>query len=198
MVPAVPVIDPRYPATSGWGAARPATDRNHGAHTHEGLDFPAPVGTPVFALDAGTVVSSYLADTVEGEWIQIAHAWGLSRYMHLSRRMVAKGARVIPGQPIGLVGATGIRSAAHLHADVGIRESLVSTYLAKSGSGPLGKARTVGGVAYRWIPAETVIPANLTPRVVAAAEANRVKVRGGSDLLVAGLLGDLATRGGLV
>ena len=88
---------------------------------HNGDDYAAPIGTPVYAADEGTV-------TFEG-WGQ-NHAWmgtpagicvlinngGLySGYAHLNSTVVNKGQSVTKGQLIGYVGQTGAATGPHLH-----------------------------------------------------------------------------------
>ncbi|MEF2230624.1 MAG: M23 family metallopeptidase [Pseudodesulfovibrio sp.] len=85
---------------------------------HSGLDFRAYAGTPIHAMAAGTVVltgSFYYA----GNAVCIDHGLGLvSMSCHLSRRLVGEGDRVEAGQRIGLSGATGRVTGAHLHLGV--------------------------------------------------------------------------------
>jgi murein DD-endopeptidase MepM/ murein hydrolase activator NlpD len=89
---------------------------------HHGIDFVASAGTPVMAAADGQVVSSTDLDAggaKYGKTIQIAHANGLrSVYAHLDRRLVAAGDPVRAGQPIGLSGASGKVTGAHLHFEV--------------------------------------------------------------------------------
>jgi len=82
---------------------------------HAGLDFVAPAGSTVHATAAGTVVFAG-ANGGYGEMVEIAHADGVStRYGHLARALVSKGAHVDAGTPIGLVGSTGRSTGPHLH-----------------------------------------------------------------------------------
>jgi murein DD-endopeptidase MepM/ murein hydrolase activator NlpD len=82
---------------------------------HSGTDFLSPSGTPVKAPNAGRVVGArdlYFS----GNSVIIDHGLGLfSFFAHLSRLEVAEGERVKTGQVIGLVGATGRVTGAHLH-----------------------------------------------------------------------------------
>ncbi len=88
---------------------------------HLGTDYAAPTGTPVQSVADGTVISSGYAGG-GGNTVRIRHAGGYeSAYLHLSRRFVRAGQRVSQGQRIGLVGATGIATGAHL--DFRIRKS---------------------------------------------------------------------------
>lgn len=195
--PVGPVVDPRFPARSGWG-----DERAYRKGWHEGLDFATPIGSPVFALAAGTVILSARSSGVEGEWIVLEHAWGVSRYMHLESRYVKVGQRVIMTQPIGLSGASGIqRSEAHLHFDLGVRAPLAVAYAERYGTptiGP-GKTRTYAGHAVVSVPAEPIVPASLSDRVLANARTRKVALRGGAfDSIAIGVVADLATKGGLI
>jgi murein DD-endopeptidase MepM/ murein hydrolase activator NlpD len=85
---------------------------------HQGLDYRVPKGTPVSALNSGTVL---LAQPLyfEGNCIVIDHGEGfLSLYLHLSKISVKEGDHVDRGEPIGLSGATGRATGAHLHLAV--------------------------------------------------------------------------------
>ncbi len=197
MFSAGPVVDPRFPVSSGWGESR--AYRNG---WHEGLDFATPVGSPVFALTAGTVLLSQHSAGVEGEWLVLDHGWGVSRYMHLERRLVEKGQTVIPTQPIGFSGSSGIqRSAAHLHFDLAIRAGHVSAYERAYGvpKGGYGKTRSYGGHDVVSVPAEPIVPASLSDRVLTGAKERRVALRTGTwDSVGIGVMAELATKGGLI
>jgi murein DD-endopeptidase MepM/ murein hydrolase activator NlpD len=82
---------------------------------HQGLDYAAPAGTPVRAINRGIVV---LARPMffEGNFIVIDHGQGLlSLYLHLSEFRVKEGDEVSGGQVIALSGGTGRATGAHLH-----------------------------------------------------------------------------------
>ncbi|MDW8268706.1 MAG: M23 family metallopeptidase, partial [Anaerolineae bacterium] len=82
---------------------------------HAGTDWGAPEGTPVWAPAHGTVVLAEMLD-VRGGAVIIDHGLGVtSNFWHLSRIDVRPGDRVAPGDVIGLVGTTGLSTAAHLH-----------------------------------------------------------------------------------
>ncbi len=84
---------------------------------HEGTDFNGVVGTPVYAPADGMVV---LAEPlhVRGNAIIIDHGWGVyTGYWHLSQIDVTVGQQVAPGDPIALVGSTGLSTGPHLHWD---------------------------------------------------------------------------------
>jgi murein DD-endopeptidase MepM/ murein hydrolase activator NlpD len=89
----------------------------HRMKGHMGVDFAAPVGTPVRATSAGHVVFAGFQKGA-GNMIVLAHAGGLtSLYMHMSRlaRGLAEGQSVDQRQVIGYVGATGLATGPHLH-----------------------------------------------------------------------------------
>ena len=85
------------------------------ASVHKGMDFRAPIGTPVRAGNSGVVV---LARPLyyEGNCVVIDHGLGLFTVsMHLSRIDVHEGQRVSLGERIGLSGASGRVTGPHLH-----------------------------------------------------------------------------------
>ena len=85
---------------------------------HEGLDFPADVGTPIYAAADGIVtVAEQTPDY--GKLIKIDHGSGLeTRYAHASRLLVKVGDRVEKGQEIAEVGSTGRSTGPHLHYEI--------------------------------------------------------------------------------
>jgi murein DD-endopeptidase MepM/ murein hydrolase activator NlpD len=85
---------------------------------HEGIDFVAPVGTPIVAAADGVVViAEYHSEF--GNMVDIDHGDGLtSRYAHLSRLDVATGRLIKRGEAIGVVGSTGRSTGPHLHFEV--------------------------------------------------------------------------------
>ncbi len=86
--------------------------------SHLGLDFRVPSGTPVDAMNDGTVL---LARPLyfEGNCVVIDHGQGLlTIYMHLSQFKVKEGELVKRGQQVGLSGGTGRATGPHLHVAV--------------------------------------------------------------------------------
>ena len=82
---------------------------------HLGLDYAAPTGTPVHAVNRGTVI---LAQTLyfEGGFVVIDHGEGLmSLYLHLSDFKVKQGDEVKTGDLIALSGGSGRATGPHLH-----------------------------------------------------------------------------------
>jgi murein DD-endopeptidase MepM/ murein hydrolase activator NlpD len=85
---------------------------------HLGMDFRVPSGTPVHAMNDGTVL---LARPLyfEGNFVVLDHGQGLlTLYLHLSEFNVKEGERVKRGQVIGLSGGTGRATGPHLHVAV--------------------------------------------------------------------------------
>jgi murein DD-endopeptidase MepM/ murein hydrolase activator NlpD len=88
---------------------------------HEGLDFPASVGTPIYAAAGGVVVSQEVHPQY-GNLIEVDHGNDvLTRYAHLSRSLVKKGDLIKRGQKIAEVGNTGRSTGPHLHFEVLVR-----------------------------------------------------------------------------
>ena len=102
--------------SSGFGTRRdPFTGR---PARHEGLDFPAPLGTPILASAGGRVVTAG-ASGAYGNAVVIDHGNGLATlYGHASRIFVRPGDLVMPQQAIAAVGSTGRSTGAHLHFEV--------------------------------------------------------------------------------
>lgn len=87
---------------------------------HTGVDWSAPMGTPVFASGNGTI-EKVGWESGYGKYIRIKHANGYqTAYGHLTAyaRGAAEGARVRQGQVIGFVGSTGLSTGAHLHYEI--------------------------------------------------------------------------------
>lgn len=92
---------------------------------HNGIDVPAPTGTPIMAVSGGQVAWSYYSSSA-GNWIGIDHGNGTySVYMHMSSRLVGEGEYVTGGQIIGLVGSTGRSTGPHLHLSIRLNGSYV-------------------------------------------------------------------------
>jgi hypothetical protein len=102
-----------YAPTDSFGTRRMFNGKL--ASVHKGMDFRAPMGTPVHAGSSGVVV---LARKLyyEGNCVIIDHGLGLfTLSMHLSRIEVHEGQHVSKGDRLGLSGATGRVTGPHLH-----------------------------------------------------------------------------------
>lgn len=85
---------------------------------HEGLDFSAESGTPIFAAADGIVTSAEQTPDY-GKIVKIEHGAGLeTRYAHASKLLVKVGERVKKGQVVAEVGTTGRSTGPHLHYEI--------------------------------------------------------------------------------
>ncbi len=84
---------------------------------HHGVDYAAPVGTPVYAIGAGTVIAKGYQAKGGGNYLKIKHNWTyVTCYMHLSRfeKGIKVGSKVAQKEVIGYVGSTGLATGPHL------------------------------------------------------------------------------------
>jgi murein DD-endopeptidase MepM/ murein hydrolase activator NlpD len=109
--------------------------RAHGPH--KGNDYPAPVGTPLYAVKDGTITESRWQNSKVtsgdgagyGQFIDVDHGDGTStRYGHLSEMVVKKGDKVKAGQQIALSGNTGHSTGPHLHFEYREKDKPVKPY----------------------------------------------------------------------
>lgn len=106
----------KAPISDVFGTSRTFNGRVQSVH--QGLDYAVPEGTPVAALNRGTVV---LAQPLffEGNCVVLDHGQGLlTLYMHLSKIEVKAGDHIASGQKIGFSGGTGRATGPHLHVAV--------------------------------------------------------------------------------
>lgn len=86
---------------------------------HEGMDFSARTGTPIFATGDGVVARADNTASGYGNHIVIRHGYGYETlYGHLSKYNCRAGQSVKRGDIIGYVGSTGRSEAPHLHYEV--------------------------------------------------------------------------------
>jgi murein DD-endopeptidase MepM/ murein hydrolase activator NlpD len=86
---------------------------------HEGIDLPAPVGTPVYAAADGRVAYAGNGIRGYGNLVVVRHAGDLlTVYAHNSVLLVAQGQPVRGGDRIALVGQSGHATGPHLHFEV--------------------------------------------------------------------------------
>lgn len=112
--------------SSGFGMRRhPILGYNR---MHQGVDFAAPTGTPVYAASDG-VVHSIRTERGYGRVIRVRHGNGaMTLYAHLSRFApgLEAGNRVRQGQTIGRVGSTGMSTGPHLHYELHVNGRAVN------------------------------------------------------------------------
>lgn len=90
------------------------------AKMHNGLDFTAPQGTPIYATGDGVVTTAGVG-TGTGNEVIINHGYGYETvYMHMVRIKAREGQRVKRGEVIGWVGSTGASTGPHCHYEVHI------------------------------------------------------------------------------
>jgi murein DD-endopeptidase MepM/ murein hydrolase activator NlpD len=114
---ATPSMWPSY----GWlssGMGRRKDPITGGEDYHSGLDIAGERGQPVYATAAGTVTQVGYQGAY-GNLVVIDHGFGLeTRYGHLLKAQVKKGAKVQRGDVIAQVGASGRATGYHLHYEV--------------------------------------------------------------------------------
>jgi hypothetical protein len=94
---------------------------------HPGIDFSAPIGTPIYATADGVVDRLNVSFSGYGKTIEVDHGFGYrSRYAHMHGFAVSKGQKVKRGELIGYVGNTGLSTAPHLHYEVFINNRHVN------------------------------------------------------------------------
>ena len=85
---------------------------------HEGMDFTAPRGTPIYATGNGVVTRADKSSSF-GNVVYIEHGYGYKTvYAHMQKFATRKGAKVKRGDLIGYVGNTGRSVGPHLHYEV--------------------------------------------------------------------------------
>lgn len=95
---------------------------------HNGVDFAAAGGTPIYAAYKGTVVGAAYNSSM-GNYVMINHGNGLyTIYMHASKLYVSTGQSVSTGDKIAAVGTTGRSTGNHLHFGVRLNGEYVSPW----------------------------------------------------------------------
>lgn len=116
--------------SSGFGyRIHPVTGKSK---FHKGMDFAAPIGTPIYATGNGVVTFSGWG-TGYGRYVEVDHGNGtVTRYAHTSANYVNVGDTVYANQQIAAVGNTGRSTGAHLHYEVRQNGQAINpqTYLA--------------------------------------------------------------------
>ncbi len=120
---------PTIPLPLGWPMTAPVLGDRFGPRGdtwHSGIDFPAPMGTPVYSARSGEVVWAGWRDGGWGFLVTVAHGRGeRTMYAHLSQIDVRVGVWIGKGVRVGLVGATGHATGPHLHFEVRVRGAAV-------------------------------------------------------------------------
>jgi murein DD-endopeptidase MepM/ murein hydrolase activator NlpD len=88
---------------------------------HNGIDFAAEIGTPIYATADGKVAVVDVKFSGYGKMVEIDHGFGYrSRYAHMHDFAVRTGQNIKRGDLVGYVGNTGLSTAPHLHYEVHI------------------------------------------------------------------------------
>ena len=96
---------------------------------HHGMDFSAPIGTPIYATGNGVVekIKRSRSKKDYGNYILINHGYDYqSFYAHLDKVLVSKGQKVQRGDLIGHVGNTGKSTAPHLHYEIRYKKQKIN------------------------------------------------------------------------
>ena len=112
---------PAIKPTTGWISSSfgyrksPFTGRRE---FHSGLDIATRLGTPIVATADG-VVNYVGRKGLLGNLVTINHGHGIiTRYGHISKALVKRGAKVKRGETIALIGSTGRSTGPHVHYEV--------------------------------------------------------------------------------
>ena len=102
---------------------------------HRGVDFAAPIGTPIFAAGDGIIEYSGW-NGAYGKYIRIKHNGTFkTAYAHLSKIYKKRGTRIKQGDIIGTLGSTGRSTGPHLHYEILISGRQVNPLRIKLPSG---------------------------------------------------------------
>lgn len=116
LLPTLLPIAGDFAVTSGFGFRVDPLSRL--PSMHEGIDFVAPVGTPVLSTAPGVVLLAEYSGAY-GNVVDIQHAEGfVTRYAHLQTIHVQPGQIMAPHQTVGTLGNTGRSTGPHLHYEV--------------------------------------------------------------------------------
>ncbi len=112
---------PSIRPTRGWISRGIGNKRNPftgSVQFHAGVDIANHTGTPIVATADGTITRAGRNGGM-GKMISIKHGFGyVTRFGHLSKILVKRGAKVKRGDVIGLMGSTGKSTGPHLHYEV--------------------------------------------------------------------------------
>lgn len=143
---------PPFVMTSGYGPRR--SPGGIGSTNHRGIDYAAPIGTPIPSQSAGRVsFAGWMGGY--GNLVKISSGIYDLLYGHNQKNMVKRGQSVNAGQTIALVGSTGNSTGPHVHFEVrknGAAVNPKSVAGELSGGGGIGGVK-VGGNVTNWIAA---------------------------------------------
>lgn len=105
-----------YEISSQYGNRKDPT--GYGNRFHQGVDFAAPSGTPIYAVSGGTVEQAGDAGDGYGKTVRVKSGNTVTYYAHQSSVNVSVGDTVEAGDELGAVGSTGNSTGPHLHFEV--------------------------------------------------------------------------------
>jgi murein DD-endopeptidase MepM/ murein hydrolase activator NlpD len=160
---------------------------------HQGIDFGAGSGTPVYAAGDGVVVEARRWGGY-GNWLRIRHAGGWETgYAHLSRYAsgLKAGQTVRQGQVVAYVGSTGASTGPHLHYETWFKGQRIDPKGAKVPQGTVLAGAELAAFRVQKARVDALLreaggppPANDMPAVQQAALRGAVSTE---DLTLAGL-----------
>jgi hypothetical protein len=109
---------------------------------HKGVDFAAPIGTPIYAAGDGTILHAEMKGP-NGNYVEIQHDNGWQTfYLHMNAFApgITPGVRVRQGQQIGAIGTSGRSTGPHVHYELHVDDQPVDPMSIKMESG-----RVLGG-----------------------------------------------------
>jgi len=118
----------------------------HVSELHSGVDWAAPMGTPIFAAGNGTIEEIGLKGGY-GKYVKMRHSNGYeTAYGHMTAfaRGLDVGSKVRQGQIIGFVGSTGLSTGSHVHFEILINDRFVDPMKVKL---PRGRVLDGGALA---------------------------------------------------
>jgi murein DD-endopeptidase MepM/ murein hydrolase activator NlpD len=89
-------------------------------HKHNGIDLAAPTGTEVHSATYGVAFTGFDPGGAGSFVVVVDDARVRVLYCHLSAFRVRSGDSVMPGQVVGLVGATGLATGPHVHFEIDV------------------------------------------------------------------------------
>lgn len=157
-----------FRCTNLWGVEAPA-GVTYSAGYHTGMDFVGVDDKSILAVCSGTVYRSSMDSSGWGNYVVIKQDDGyFAIYAHLSQRDVLVGEYVSAGDSLGIEGATGQVTGAHLHFE--LRKDYTDKYSSIDPSDYLGIANVVGVVEVIEVVSEIEIDVNGEVRTVNVIE----------------------------
>lgn len=101
--------------TSRFGAREPIFEGVDSYHT--GIDIATDTGKTIVSSTDGTVTVA-TNNKYNGNYVEVTNGKIVTKYCHMSKISVKKGAKIKAGDKVGEVGSTGLATGPHLHFEV--------------------------------------------------------------------------------